>query len=487
VASFLPPPPRRCYAGTRHEFAARQRTEGNSGCLQDFTVDKGRRPDCRAPTAKTTRDSTLYSATLETVRSASLFARGVVQGQEKQREQQPCSGALEARIVSIRFARCRTGGDRTFREYCLRLPRSSEPSPAQPGCYDPRMTALLQPWQTLVTALADRITRYRRVAFLILALIGLPSTFPAHAAKSWRPRFLPRQGSVQYFAVSTRLIVNANLGLLGRKSGHLNLGIEVRQRVADRRRRGPTTLELTYDRIRLDFEMDPWVLHYDSSEPQPSGEEQAPNYLGRLVGQAVILVVSRHGEIVEAHGLEGLWDEASPTADAGPPGRGALLETLTQGLGLEMLKALYQQASPIFPRGRVRIGDRWTAALTIPDPAFGTMQIDSEYELLDVGKIGRHKHVKTIVRNRIGLEGHGPLLDQIGALAGAEGEVRITTERADGSGTIWTARKTGVTLGLLAEQEMTLQLSVPLKVLGLTRWATIPVTLEQQIVFERME
>ena len=154
---------------------------------------------------------------------------------------------------------------------------------------------------------------------------------------------------------------------------------------------------------------------------------------------------------------------------------------------MEMLKALYQQASPIFPEERVRGGDTWTAELTIPDPAFGAMRIDSDYELLGAGKIGRHKHVKTSVRNRIEFEGRGPLLDQIGALAGAEGEVRVTTERAEGSGTIWTERKTGVILRFVAEQQMALRLSVPLKVLGFTKQVKVPVTLEQQITFERME
>ncbi len=262
--------------------------------------------------------------------------------------------------------------------------------------------------------------------------------------------------------------MNANLGLLGRMSGHMNLRIEVRQRVAERRRRGPTILELTYDRIQLDLELGSTALNYDSAEPQPGDDQLARDDLGRLVGRVVTFLVSRQGEIIEAHGLEGLWDDTDRSAGTGSEGQDALLETLTQGLGMEMLKALYQQASPIFPEQRLRSGDKWTAELTIPDPAFGALRIDSDYELQGAGKMGRHKYVKTGVRHRIELEGHGPLLDQIGALAGAVGEVRVTAERAEGSGTIWTERKTGVTLGLLAEQEMTLQLSVPLKILGFT-------------------
>ncbi len=327
----------------------------------------------------------------------------------------------------------------------------------------------------------------RFLASSILALVVLLSASPAHAAKSWKLRFHPKQGSVQYFAVSTDLAMSANLGLLGSKSGHMNLRIEVRQRVAERRWRGPTTLELTYDRIQLDLEFDQRAVNYDSAEPQAGDNELARNYLGRLVGQVVTLVVSRQGEIIEAHGLEGLWDDIDRSAGTDPEGHGALLETLTQGLGIEMLKALYQQASPIFPEERVRSGDTWTAKLTIPDPAFGAMRIDSDYELLGAGKMGRHKYVKTAVRNRIELEGRGPLLDQIGALAGAQGEVRVTIERAEGSGTIWTERKTGVTLGFVAEQQMALLLSVPLKVFGFTKRVQIPVTLEQQIAFERME
>ncbi len=325
------------------------------------------------------------------------------------------------------------------------------------------------------------------LASSILALVVLLLASPAHAAKSWKLRFHPKQGSVQHFAVSTNLVMNANLGLLGRVSGHMNLRIEVRQRVAERRRRGPTTVELTYDRIQLDLELGSTALNYDSAEPQPGDDELARNYLGRLVGQVVTLVISQQGEIIEAHGLEGLWDDTDRSAGTGSGEQGALLETLTQGLGMEMLKALYQQASPIFPEERVRSGDRWTADLTIPDPTFGAMRIDSDYEVLGAGKMGRHKYVKTGVRNRIELEGRGSLLDQIGALAGAKGEVRVTTERAEGSGTIWTERKTGVTLGLLAEQQMTLRLSVPLKVLGFTTRVKVPVTLEQQIAFERME
>jgi len=327
----------------------------------------------------------------------------------------------------------------------------------------------------------------RVLASSILALVVLLSAFPAHAAKSWKLRFHPKQESVQYFAVSTNLVMSANLGLLGRMSGQMDLRIEVQQRVAERRRRGPTTLELTYDRIQLDLELGQRALDYDSAEPQPGDDESARYYLGRLVGQVVTLVVSRQGEITEAHGLEGLWDDTDRSAGTGSGGPGALLETLTQGLGMEMLKALYQQASPIFPEARVRGGDRWTAELTIPDPAFGAIRIDSDYELLGAGKMGRHKYVKTDVRNRIELEGRGPLLDQIGALAGAEGEIRVTTERAEGSGTIWTERKTGVTLELVAEQQVALRLSVPLTVLGFTKRVTVPVTLEQQIAFERME
>ena len=319
----------------------------------------------------------------------------------------------------------------------------------------------------------------RFLASSILALVVLLPASPAHAAKSWKLRFHPKQGSVQYFAVSTSLVLSGNLGLLGRMSGHMDLLIEVRQRVAERRRRGPTTLELTYDRIQLDLELGETTLNYDSAQAEPGDDEPARDYLGRLVGQVVTLVVSPQGEIIEAHGLEGLWEDTDTQS--------TLFETLTQGLGMEMLKALYQQASPIFPEERLRSGDRWTAELTIPDPAFGTMRIDSDYELLGAGKMGRHKYVKTGVRNRIELEGRGSLLDQIGTLAGTEGEVRVTTERADGSGTIWTERKTGVTLGLLAEQQMTLQLSVPLKILGFTKRLKVPVTLEQQITFERME
>lgn len=261
----------------------------------------------------------------------------------------------------------------------------------------------------------------------------------------------------------------------------MNLRIELRQRVAQRRRRGPTTLELTYERIQLDLEWGQRAVSYDSAQAQPAEDELARNYLGRLVGQVVTLVVSRRGEIIEAHGLEGLWDDTDRSAGTD------LLETLTRGLGTEMLRALYQQASPIFPEERVRNGDTWTAELTIPDPAFGALRIDSDYELLGAGKMGRHRYVKTGVRNRIELEGRGPLLDQIGALAGAQGEVRVSTERAEGSGTIWTERKTGITLGLLAEQQLVLRLSVPLKILGFTRRVEIPVTLEQQIAFERME
>ncbi len=321
----------------------------------------------------------------------------------------------------------------------------------------------------------------RLLASAILALAGLLSAAPGHAAKSWKLRFHPKPGSVQYFAVSTDLVMSANLGLLGRMSGHMNLRIELRQRVAERRRRGPTTLELTYERIQLDLEWGQRAVSYDSAQEQPADDELARNYLGRLVGQVVTLVVSRRGEIIEAHGLEGLWDDTDRSAGTD------LLETLTRGLGTEMLRALYQQASPIFPEERVRKGDAWTAELTIPDPAFGALRIDSDYELLGAGKMGRHRYVKTGVRNRIELEGRGPLLDQIGALAGAQGEVRVSTERAEGSGTIWTERKTGITLGLLAEQQLVLRLSVPLKILGFTRRVEIPVTLEQQIAFERME
>ncbi len=321
----------------------------------------------------------------------------------------------------------------------------------------------------------------RLLALAILALAGLLSASPGHAAKSWKLRFHPKPGSVQYFAVSTDLVMSANLGLLGRMSGHMNLRIELRQRVAERRRRGPTTLELTYERIQLDLEWGQRVVSYDSAQEQPADDELARNYLGRLVGQVVTLVVSRRGEIIEAHGLEGLWDDTDRSAGTD------LLETLTRGLGTEMLRALYQQASPIFPEERVRKGDAWTAELTIPDPAFGALRVDSDYELLGAGKMGRHRYVKTGVRNRIELEGRGPLLDQIGALAGAQGEVRVSTERAEGSGTIWTERKTGITLGLLAEQQLVLRLSVPLKILGFTRRVEIPVTLEQQIAFERME
>ncbi len=327
----------------------------------------------------------------------------------------------------------------------------------------------------------------RFLASLILALVVLLSAAPVHAAKSWKLRFHPKQGSVLHFAVSTELAMSANLGLLGRQSGHMNLRIEVRQRVAERRRRGPTTLELTYDRIQLDLEFGQRARSYDSAEPQPGDDELARDYLGRLVGQVVTLVVSRQGEIIEAHGLEGLWDDTDRSAGTGSEEQGALFETLTQGLGMEMLKALYQQASPIFPEGRVRGGDTWTAEFTIPDPAFGAMRIDSEYELLGAGKMGRHSYVKTSVRNRIELEGRGSLLDQIGALAGTEGEIRVTTERAEGSGTIWTERKTGITLGLLAAQQLALRLSVPLKILGFTKRVEIPVTLEQPIAFERME
>jgi hypothetical protein len=327
----------------------------------------------------------------------------------------------------------------------------------------------------------------RFLASSILALVVLLSASPAQAAKSWKLRFHPKQEAIQYFAVSTNLEMSANLGLLGRKSGQMSLRIELRQRVAERRRRGPTTLELTYDRIQLDLELDQRTLNYDSAEPQPGDDELAGDYLDRLVGQVVTLVVSRQGEIIEAHGLEGLWDDTDLSAESGLGEQGALLETLTQGLGMEMLKALYQQASPIFPAERLRRGDRWTAELTIPDPAFGSMRIDSDYELVDAGKMGRHKYVKTLVRNQIELEGRGPLLDQIGALVGVEGEIRVTIERAEGSGTIWTERKTGVTLGLLAEQQMTLRLSVPLKVFGLTKRMDVPVTLKQQIAFERIE
>ncbi len=325
------------------------------------------------------------------------------------------------------------------------------------------------------------------LASSILALVVLLATSPAHAAKSWKLRFHPKQGSVQYFAVSTDLVVSADLGLLGRKSGHMNLRIDVRQRVVERRRGGPTTVELTYDRIQLDLELDGRAQDYDSAQPGPGDDESARDYLGRLVGQVVTLVVSRQGEIVEAHGLEGLWDDTDRSAGTGSGGQDALLETLTQGFGMEMLKALYQQASPIFPEERVRSGDTWTAEFTIPDPTFGAMRIDSDYELLGAGKMGRHSYEKTGVRNRIELEGRGPLLDQIGARAGAEGEVRVTTERAEGSGTIWTERKTGVALGLLAEQQLALRLSVPLKVFGFTTRVKVPVTLEQQITFERME
>ena len=321
----------------------------------------------------------------------------------------------------------------------------------------------------------------RLLALAILALAGLLSASPGHAAKSWKLRFHPKPGSVQFFAVSTDLVMSADLGLLGRMSGHMNLRIELRQRVAERRRRGPTTLELTYERIQLDLEWGQRVVSYDSAQEQPADDELARNYLGRLVGQVVTLVVSRRGEIIEAHGLESLWDDTDRSAGTD------LLETLTRGLGTEMLRALYQQASPIFPEERVRKGDAWTAELTIPDPAFGALRIDSDYELLGAGKMGRHRYVKTGVRNRIELEGRGPLLDQIGALAGAQGEVRVSTERAEGSGTIWTERKTGITLGLLAEQQLVLRLSVPLKILGFTRRVEIPVTLEQQIAFERME
>lgn len=311
---------------------------------------------------------------------------------------------------------------------------------------------------------------------------------PAHPAKSWKPRFKPKPGTVQYFAVASELVMSADLGLLGRQRVKANLVIDLQQRIVERRRRGPTTLELTLERIRIDFESDQRSVQYDSAEPEAGDDEPARDYLDRLIGQTVTLVVSRRGEVIDARGLEGLWDDLDRSKETDSErGPGALLETLTQGLGLEVIGALYQQASPVFPEGRVRSGDTWTAEETIPDLAFGVMRIDSDYEVSGAGKLKRHRYVKTAVRNRIELEGRGPLVERIGVLAGAEGEVQVTTERAEGSGTIWTERKTGVTLGFVATQQMKLFLSVPLRVLGLSKRLKIPVSLEQQIRFERME
>jgi hypothetical protein len=151
---------------------------------------------------------------------------------------------------------------------------------------------------------------------------------------------------------------------------------DIKERNAD----GNMRISARYSRIKINSNMGPQRIDYDSDNP-PDYYEPSTIGFKAIIGSEVELKINADGEILEISGIDEIIDNILAEANLPETKYKARFEDdIRNQFGYDATKDAFEQITGFFPEESVAVGDKWNNRESILKGF--PMIIDSEYELL---------------------------------------------------------------------------------------------------------
>ncbi len=163
---------------------------------------------------------------------------------------------------------------------------------------------------------------------------------------------------------------------------------------------GEQTTLLTFERVRQEIEHAHGVMTYDSDATEGNAPILAKS-LGALVGTKFRVVTDADGKVVEAEGLDAMWDEmARRMPDAAP-----MFEQMKAMLGDEAMSQMVSQQAKMLPGEPVGVGDTYADTMEFSVPMAGALTFAYDAEVLSIEEQDGHEMVEIAFDGTMSSEG----------------------------------------------------------------------------------
>lgn len=170
---------------------------------------------------------------------------------------------------------------------------------------------------------------------------------------------LPK-GSKKAIGYDMNMNMNMTVPGQGPQQMLMAMGFEFGMEVKDVTAAGDHTIDMKYDRVKMDMNAGPLVMKYDSADknaqPNPLSQQMSV-----LIGKTITATISPNGKTKNIKGLEKL----------GPANQGA------------QMKQTLEQMFTMYPPKPVDIGDSWSEKRDMAAGPGMTMKADMKYTLID--------------------------------------------------------------------------------------------------------
>ncbi|MFW6132965.1 MAG: DUF6263 family protein [Planctomycetota bacterium] len=169
------------------------------------------------------------------------------------------------------------------------------------------------------------------------------------------------------------------------KSMDTQMTMHMRLDVGEADASGRRDMTVTFERIRQQLVVEGRTTAYDSAKPD-EGDEQLARVLGALAGASLRMTVDADGKLVDAEGLDALWDRLAEkhTRLSGVIGQ------MKAQLGDEAIGQMVVRQNRMMPDEPVGTGDTWTGTMTLKLPMIGEQNYRYRGRVTDIDhKAGR--------------------------------------------------------------------------------------------------
>lgn len=198
-------------------------------------------------------------------------------------------------------------------------------------------------------------------------------------------------------------------GSMDGQSQDVEMTMEMRVECSEVNADGEQTTVVTFERVRQEIEHAHGVMTYDSDATEGNAPMLAKS-LGALIGTQFRLVADAQGNVIEAEGLDAMWEEMA----RGMPEVAPMFEQMKAMLGDEAMSQMVSQQAKMLPGEPVGTGDTWEDSMAFRIPAAGELKFAYDAEVLAIEERDGHEMVEIAYDGTLSSEG-GELPTAMGA------------------------------------------------------------------------